>query len=381
MEERIPYVDRLREELLSAIRKLPPVGVRPRRYLVGVFVALLLAAGVGLPLAALSFLQSPGRSAPSSLSTTQGLSGGIGALTGQPVVTATIQLDRGLIDITTGYGSVWAITYTGVARIDAATNAVVATIPVEVEESSGIAAGEGAVWVTYVRGEVTRIDPTTNTVVASIPVKGAWPLTGIAVGGGSVWVARLGAGDGTVVRIDPQTNEVVGAPIPVGAGPAHVAYVAGFVWVTNTADGSVSRIDPRTGQVTASGGIVRMGGPPEPGSGPVWALSNDSVLTLDPASNMVLASLPIPRPDEVVFSEGGVWILTTTGSTDPNFYIPDPDQPATVVLLDAQAGRLVGTPVPVGNSPAHLAVGEGAAWVANYDSGVVTRIELSAEQG
>ena len=92
---------------------------------------------------------------------------------------------------------------------------------------------------------VSRIDPTTNTVEQTIAV-GNGP-TGIAVGGGFVWVAN--SLDGTVWQIDPQTNggQVVDK-IAVGNGPTGVAYGLGGVWVANSVDRTVVRIDPLTGQ-------------------------------------------------------------------------------------------------------------------------------------
>ena len=51
-----------------------------------------------------------------------------------------------------------------------------------------------------------------------------WPS-----GGGSVWVAN--AGDGTVSRIERGRDQIV--TIPVGEGPADLAFAAGSLWVTD----------------------------------------------------------------------------------------------------------------------------------------------------
>jgi peptide/nickel transport system substrate-binding protein len=72
-----------------------------------------------------------------------------------------------------------------------------------------------------------RIDPDTNSVNATIRV-GHSP-TGIAVGGGSVWVAN--SGDGTVTRINPRTNKPV-STIVVGGSPQALTVARGRVWVT-----------------------------------------------------------------------------------------------------------------------------------------------------
>ena len=45
-------------------------------------------------------------------------------------------------------------------------------------------------------------------------------------------------------------------------------------------------------------------------------------------------------------------------------------------VLSSAAGRVIGEPTPVGDSPTGVAVGEGAVWVANTGDATVTRIEL-----
>ena len=81
--------------------------------------------------------------------------------------------------------------------------------------------------------------------------------TGIAVGGGGVWVAD--SLDDAVVRIDPDTRSPT-AKIAVGQSPAGVAYGAGSVWVANSGDGTVTRINPRDGKVQAT---IPVGGSPQ----------------------------------------------------------------------------------------------------------------------
>jgi len=58
--------------------------------------------------------------------------------------------------------------------------------------------------------------------------------TGIAVGGGSVWVASsLGR---SLIRIGPGSRKVEQA-IPLGSSPKGVVVAAGSVWVTTQAAG------------------------------------------------------------------------------------------------------------------------------------------------
>jgi serine/threonine-protein kinase len=134
---------------------------------------------------------------------------------------------------------------------------------------TGIAVGEGAVWVANdynAIADVTRFDPESGTVAELIPIEGG--ASAVTVGGGAVWVANPVGG--TVSRIDPSRNAVV-ERVPVGDGPLGIAFGAGAVWVANYGDGTVSRIDP--------------------------------------ATNAVVATLEVgTHPDHVAVGEGGVWV-------------------------------------------------------------------------
>jgi DNA-binding beta-propeller fold protein YncE len=89
---------------------------------------------------------------------------------------------------------------------------------------------------------VTRMDPATGAILASIPVGGPpGASTSIAVGAGAVWFA--GSAEPKLLRIGTQTNAITDS-FTVGAGPASVAVGEGAVWVANSIDGTVSRIDP-----------------------------------------------------------------------------------------------------------------------------------------
>ena len=86
----------------------------------------------------------------------------------------------------------------------------------------------GSVWVAN-RGDdtVSRVDAATRAVEASIPV-GDQPAL-LSAGGGSVWVANLG--DNTLMRIDAATGGVRGAPISLGKEIDDLAVSEHAVWV------------------------------------------------------------------------------------------------------------------------------------------------------
>ena len=160
--------------------------------------------------------------------------------------------------------SVWVAPSTGLlTRLNAVTGKPADQMDPNASPS-GIALGDGAVWLTDSEANnVVRVDPTgllTPIAVGNGP-------TGITVGGGGVWV--VDSLDDAVVRIDPGTRSVT-ARIPVGRSPAGVAFGAGSVWVANSGDGTVTRINPSTSKPIAT---IPVGGSPQAltiADGRVW---------------------------------------------------------------------------------------------------------------
>ena len=141
-------------------------------------------------------------------------------------------------EIAVAEGTVWVASEVGVVRLNRSSDAVSATIPLDVGVPTGLAAGEGSIWLVtrpafqccplkaIGTGTLTRIDPSTNSVAATLRLGGR--PAGLAVADGSVWVADPGTR--SVVRVDAETNRVV-ARIKVGARPGGIAAGDGLVWV------------------------------------------------------------------------------------------------------------------------------------------------------
>jgi streptogramin lyase len=296
---------------------------------------------------------------------------------GQPVVSATIHVDPGVTDVVTGYGWVWASTPNAVFKIDPQSNEVLSTITVEgIGDTGKMAIGEGSVWVTHGVDKVSRIDPDSGKLVATIDV--GLGVRGIAVGGGSVWVTREPQPDeieGFLVRIDPLTETVVGDPLQIGVAPGPVAFASGAVWVTLTSEeGTLVMVDPETMTTVAEISGVR--GSVGLVAGQVWAATGESIVQIDPSTGSVVGDVAIPLSWQVGFGSDVAWVLTLTGSLDPDIYLPDPARPATVIEVDPSTGEQLGESVPVGDSPSFMTVGEDSVWVAQYDTGVIQRIDL-----
>ncbi len=134
-----------------------------------------------------------------------------------------------------------------IVRIDQATNAVTATIPLSAEPEHApcgqVAVSRDAVWASgaHCAGVVSRIDPRTNK--PSGKVNGFSAPIGVGLAFGSVWVADLD--EKAVDRVDPRTRRIVGR-LQVGQFRLPVLLSVGFgsMWVRDDS-GNVLRIAPR----------------------------------------------------------------------------------------------------------------------------------------
>jgi streptogramin lyase len=239
-----------------------------------------------------------------------------------------------------GAGTIW-VTHPDtdeVVRLDPGTGRVVARIklgPLPLQFEAGdrrflpslVAVGAGAGWVATGRGAVARIDTASNRVVAVVKLLPARP-TAIAVAAGSVWVAS--GGDG-VVRIDATTNRVLGT-LRLDLYAERVAVGGGVIWVGGpTTDpiveiaGAVARIDAATGRVRE---IVPTGLPVglAAAAGAVLVTEPDTVggalECIDPERLPAGMTLQ-PALGELAVGGGAVWIADRRGSL---VYRLDPDR-------------------------------------------------------
>jgi virginiamycin B lyase len=226
--------------------------------------------------------------------------------------------------------SVWAADNgaRGLARIDPATNRVVQRIALNADPF-GIALGYGSLWVTAYFNDphqVLRVDPVSGRVLATItglPLGGG---TGIAAGEGAVWVACTYAR--SLARIDPSTDRVTHV-IPVERYPLAVSAGRGAVWVRNEESSSVSRIDPKSYRVAAtvrglSPSVGRSGDDAMAlGSAGLWATGIQTLL-VDPARNRVGAKIDVSA-NGVSEGFGSLWVTSILGTVqriDPGSATP-----------------------------------------------------------
>jgi len=134
---------------------------------------------------------------------------------------------------------------------------------------SGVAVGQGAVWVvaTPPRPALYKLDENTNTLLAKARFGPAVTPAAVTAGAGAVWVADV-AGN-AILRLDPQSLRVL-ARIAVGDGPVALAVGLGSVWVANNLDGTLSRVDPSTNRVDRTWAVGAWPERVAVGDGEVW---------------------------------------------------------------------------------------------------------------
>jgi YVTN family beta-propeller protein len=286
-----------------------------------------------------------------------------------PVV-ATIAVPAGPGWLGVGFGSVWLSKSEShlLLRIDPATNAVVAKIPVGPDPELGIGVGLGSVWIADTTERTLRqIDPATNQVVRTFEVNlSKEPEGSIGVGAGSVWLLTndKGTDSGTLSRLDPASGKVI-AEIAVKPKSYAALVVGDSVWVSNSADASVQRVDAERNQVVAEVPVhsaPRFLAGDESG---IWVLSQgDGALTrIDPTTNRVAATIPVgfagPGGD-LWIDEGIVWASA---------------EGAPISMIDPTSNRLI-KQFAGGKRMDTLRAAFGAVWVVEEATGKLWKVSI-----
>ena len=182
---------------------------------------------------------------------------------------------------------------------------VVATIEVR-GAPSGMVMAAGSLWVSLGVDGIARIDPATNEIVARVQPGGV----SLAAGFGSIWAVDIFAD--VLLRIDPETNRITHR-IPVGGLPTGIAIGHGSVWVANQLDSTVSRVSPETGRTVATIQLDKGGIWPDAivaTSGAVWAVAGDGnvVDRIRPETSTVDLRIPLRGARALTVALGSVWV-------------------------------------------------------------------------
>ena len=215
-------------------------------------------------------------------------------------------------------------------------------------------------------GSVVRLDPATGKLAQTISgISVVRPLpadtSGLAAGEGGVWVG----GDLSVEHIDPVSGTIRGT-IPVQSIVAQP--VVGFrtVWVLSIND--LLRINPATDALLPSVVVT----PPTPvafspphitiGEGAVWVSLGSSVYEVDPIRHAVSRRIDAGNVDAIAAGEGGVWVVD--GLT------------GRLTEIDPASGKILGS-VAVSGRPSAITVGGGSVWLLDRDVGTVLEIDAA----
>jgi DNA-binding beta-propeller fold protein YncE len=166
------------------------------------------------------------------------------------------------------------------------------------------------------------------------------------------------------------------ARIRVPVGPAWLGVGFGAVWVSKSESHAVLRLDPATDRVVAT---IPVGRDPELGVaigfGSVWVADpKDRTLTrIDPATNRVVRTIPVALGADpegsIGVGAGSLWLLTDDGGTDSG----------TLARIDAASGRVTAR-IPVRPGSRAVVFAFGSAWVAGTGSGTLARVDPRLER-
>ena len=240
------------------------------------------------------------------------------------------------------------------SHLDTKTRKVVQNIPVPAGRPSGIAYGDGAVWVVHGRlGLLSRVafDRVTDTIEVA-PRAIRYPTGAVDVAAGAVWV---GAGDLTLTRVSPASVERTGSTF-TGPGPSAVLAAYDAVWVACVGDSTVRSYNPRAWK-EGSVSSTTVGRSPRAlaaGDGAIWVANygDDTVWRLDTSAVSI-------SPKQIEVGDGPTAIAYGAGSV----WIANRDD-GTVSRIDPGTNRLVGRPIEVGAAPSGIAVVGDEVWVS-----------------
>ena len=138
------------------------------------------------------------------------------------------------------HGSLWLARGNDVARVDARTGSVQHRF---LAPSRWLVFADGAIWAGEpASGRVWKIDPIANRIAQKTKLHG-W-LSGLAVGGGSVWAPILP--DGIVFKLSEEDLGIQANPTS-GPDPESISFGDGHLWIANTASKTLSFLDDVSG--------------------------------------------------------------------------------------------------------------------------------------
>ncbi len=272
-------------------------------------------------------------------------------------------------------------------RIDKATNEitdeVAAPAPAPAPGTGGqgsatgdLTYGQGKIIMVSPAGSMAVIDPTQRKLVGTYPIgQGA---SSVAVDGQDVWVGHRGTGEVTRHRI---ADGGLVATVQVGGKPAGMLVADGQLWVTNQETKRISKISTATNSVGAEVDAAVPTSAAIMHGGKIWVATDDSLLSVDPATAQVVDQTRIGGHNVELASAGEATIWVTDAVRNVVYRI-DPTRGKLEAKLGAgaQPSEVV-TDVPdaaaePSGSPAAAAGVEGVAYLNFRDHRRIGRVRL-----
>jgi streptogramin lyase/tRNA A-37 threonylcarbamoyl transferase component Bud32 len=264
-----------------------------------------------------------------------------------------------------------------IARIDASSLAFTSVLRVG-EDPTGVTIGEdGDVWVIN-QGDstVNRIDPEGGEVTPAKSTNGI--PTGIAAGEGAVWITNgFGSASGTqVVRVDP-TDDSVEVAFPSDDAKA-IVVAFGSIWLADADRDRVLRYDPK--DLSADPEVIVVdndeAGHAAPrflaaGSGAaegIWVVNElgDTVRRINPETNELTDLIQVEGPTAVAADDAGVWV---TSETNDRVHLFDP--------VNGRALRTYQRVEGIPDGPTAIVIASSGIWVGSELETAVVRIDPS----
>lgn len=174
------------------------------------------------------------------------------------------------------------------------------------------------------------------------------------------------------------------ATVAVGARPSVMAAGHGSLWVYNDLDGTLVRIDPATNEVVAT---IPIATPLDPATPPddrlgvrqvspdlaidttsVWAIApaEQAVVRVDPLTNAVVATIPLEaNATSIAVDQSSLWVSLYATST--------------VLRINTATGEVEASIRDL-STPFGIAIYQDAVWVTSLMSDRVTRIDAATNE-